>query len=92
MNKCISFLCILKEKLSLEWYDDHSSQGLQNWWNTWWCIYITATSLLMNVLSLIDNLLSFDSNAKRSTQGLTNSCKPVIGAMLRFKVWEIILP
>lgn len=43
--------------------------------------FITTTCLLMNVLCLIDNLLSFDSNAKSPIQGLTNLCKPVIGAI-----------
>lgn len=33
----------------------------------------------MNVLCLIDNLLSFDSNANSPIQGLTNLCESVMG-------------
>lgn len=39
-------------------------------WNLWWCICIT-TYWLMNALTLIDTLVSLDSNAKKVLQILT---------------------
>lgn len=45
----------------------------------------------MNALSLIGTLITLDSNAKSPTEALTNSFKPVIGAMLRTTVWETFL-